>query len=135
MRNIVKLLLICTLCVGLLAACGSADPAATTGATGGTTVPGETGGETTSAETTTQDVVNVVEDPLNNGEGDPLDAIDGTTSDEPFIDIETDGDADSGDTGSTTPSEGTSGGDSTDTAETTEGDDFVVDMGDLIPKP
>lgn len=134
MRNIMKVLLILVVCLGLLSGCLFANNGGSTGETGGTTVPQETTGETPE-ETTTEKPVNIVEDPLNNGEGDPLDAID-STSDEtgPVIDIEIDDDG--GNT--TTPTQGGStGGNSEDnvTEPTTGGDDeddLVVDFDDLV---
>ena len=91
MGNMMKVFLILMIVMSLLvlAGCQSeevADP-------GTTTVPVEAGGEATE-EPTTEKPVNIVEDPLGNGEGDPLDAIDGTTGESgPAIDIEIDEDA------------------------------------------
>lgn len=140
MRNIVKLILILCLCVGLLAmvGCSKQEPTSTNGTTGGTTVPQETQDDTASEETTTEKPVNLVEDPLNNGEGDPLDAIDGTTADDgkPGINIEVDDDG--GSQSTTTPTEGNTGnqGGSTETTgatgSTESDDDFKVDFGDLL---
>ncbi len=92
MRNIVKLILILALCASLLAmvGCNKKEPAPTNGTTEGTTtVPEETTGESQDG-TTTEKPVNIVEDPLNNGEGDPLDAMGGTPTEDgkPSIDIE-----------------------------------------------
>lgn len=90
MRNTVKLILILCLCVGMLAMVGCKQKPADTTGTAATTVPEETTQETTQ-ETTTEKPVNIVEDPLSNGEGDPLDAIDGTTdSTKPGIEIDID---------------------------------------------
>ena len=134
MRNTVKLILILCLCVGMLAMVGCKQKPADTTGTAATTVPEETTQETTQ-ETTTEKPVNIVEDPLSNGEGDPLDAIDGTTdSTKPGIEI----DIDAGGNESTTPTESTGGnqGGTTGTTAPTQGgsnddDDFVVDFGDL----
>ena len=140
MRNFVKLILILCLCVSLLAmvGCGKQAPTDANGTTGGTTVPQESQEGTTPEDTTTEKPVNIVEDPLNNGEGDPLDAIDGTTTGDgkPGIDIEVDDDG--GNQNATTPTEGNAGsqGGSTETTgatgSTESDDDFKVDFGDLL---
>lgn len=100
MRKYLKLLLLAVLCLSLLAAvgCKKEDPTVAT-TTGTVTVPQETEG-TVPEETTTEKPVNIVEDPLNNGEGDPTDAMDSTDPGEggkPNVDIEVD--EDTGNTG------------------------------------
>lgn len=103
MGKYLKILVLAILCLSLLVVmgCKKEDPAAAT-TTGTTTVPQETT-EGTEPEETTEKPVNIVEDPLNNGEGDPTDAM-GTTdpseADKPNVDIEVDED-DSGSTGNT----------------------------------
>lgn len=142
MRKI-SLLLIIVLCFGLLVGCGSktkttvtTTAAPTAAPTPDESAPEEPSAEDTEGETTTQEVVNIVEDPLSNGEGDPLDGIDGATDDTGIkIEIEEDGDAESGGNngGTTTPNEGNAGGNTS--GETTESeDDFVVDFDDLTGK-
>lgn len=135
MGNMMKVFLILMIVMSLLvlAGCQSeevADP-------GTTTVPVEAGGETTE-EPTTEKPVNIVEDPLGNGEGDPLDAIDGTTGESgPVIDIEIEEDA-----GSTTAPNQGGNTDSDKEDNVTEppvnddkdDDDLVVDFGDLVGK-
>lgn len=128
MRNMMKISLILVLCLGLLALVGCKNQEATTPTTG-TTAPQETTTDVPE-ETTTEKPVNIVEDPLNNGEGDPLDAVDGTTdSTGPEIDIEVENEP-------TTPTQGGSTGGSEDNVtEPTQGkddDDLVVDFGDLV---
>lgn len=134
MRNIMKVLLILVIVLGLLALVGCQDQE-TTVDNGATTVPQETTGEV-AEETTTEKPVNIVEDPLGNGEGDPLDAIDGTTDESgPVIDIEID---DDGGNSTADPTQGGStGGNSEDNVtEPTAGgdsdDDLVVDFDDLV---
>ena len=139
MENMLKIVLVMGLCLGLLtlAGCGKTAQQPATGET--TTIPAENGetGEIEQASTT-EKPVNLVEDPLNNGEGDPLDAIGGSEELAPTIGVEVDGGnsgdtgnngntGNNGDTGNTSDNPGNAGG-------TTEesGDDFEVDFGDLI---
>ncbi len=156
MRKYLKYLLLAVLCLSLLAAVGcgkkDAEPADTT--TGTTTVPQETTEGTVPEETTTEKPVNIVEDPLNNGEGDPTDAMDSTNpaeEDKPGVDIEIDdgntgntgngntGNGNTGNTGNTgngntgnTGNTGNSGNTNTGDTENGDGDDdFVIDFDDL----
>ena len=138
MRNFVKLILVLCLCLSLLSGCVVIDPESEQtngGAEGTTTVPEDVTGGNTPEETTTEKPVNIVEDPMNNGEGDPMDAIDATTEgSKPGIDIDVDGDGGdepvpTEDNGSNNNS-GSTGG----TTGTTEDDDddFNIDFGDLL---
>ena len=95
MRNTMKMLLIAMLCLSLLAVvgCGKGVPAPVEPSEQTTTAATETTAET-QEETTTEKPVNLVEDPLNNGEGDPTDAMENTDQtkedDKPGVDIEVD---------------------------------------------
>ena len=139
MGNMMKVFLILVIVLGLfvLAGCQSQDGEIVDG--NSATAPQDNSDEPTQ-QTTTEKPVNVVEDPLNNGEGDPLDAIDGTTgASGPMIDIEIE---ETTDTPTTAPNQGgstggnnQSGNNQGSTTEPTQGkeeDDLVIDFGDLI---
>lgn len=135
MRNILKVLLILVVCLSLLALAGCRNKNGSTGETIGVTDPQETTAET-QEQTTTEKPVNIVEDPLNNGEGNPLDAIDGTgDATGPVIDIEVEDDATNTTTAPTQGGNNQSGnnqGGTTEPTSTPEDDDLVVDFGDLV---
>lgn len=129
MRNVMKLILILMIAMSLLMLVGCQeeqefqDPSETT--------PVDATGDPTE-ETTTEKPVNVVEDPLTNGEGDPLDAIDGTTDESgPVIDIEIEDEPAS----TTAPAQGGNNEDNVTEPtknENQEDDDLVVDFDDLV---
>ena len=148
MGKYLKILVLALLCLSLLAVvgCKKEDPAVAT-TTGTVTEPQETT-EGTVPEETTEKPVNIVEDPLNNGEGDPTDAMgttDTTDDGKPNIDIEVDeddsdtgnnGNTGNGNTGNGNTGNGNTGGnsDNTNTGDTDNGkdeDDFVIDFDDL----
>jgi len=143
MGKYLKILVLALLCLSLLAVvgCKKEDPAVAT-TTGTVTEPQETT-EGTVPEETTEKPVNIVEDPLNNGEGDPTDAMgttDTTDDGKPNIDIEVDEDdsdtGNNGNTGNGNTGNGNTGGnsDNTNTGDTDNGkdeDDFVIDFDDL----
>lgn len=129
MRNMLKLILIFVLCAGLLvlAGCGKNADQSANGET--TTTPSENVDPTGTEEPTTEKPVNIVEDPLSNGEGDPLDALGGSDNTEPTIDVEIDdGGNTGGDNGDTGNNDSNPGG----TTEKESEDDFEIDFGDLI---
>ena len=138
MRNFVKLMLIAVLCLGLLTLVGCGKKAETGTVTDETTtIPQETT-EATTEEVTTEKPVNIVEDPLNNGEGDPTDAMDTTDPNQevkPGVDIEVEEDDDSSNTGNTdngnTGNTDNGGNSGSNTGSDSGDDDFVIDFDDL----